>query len=408
MPLTSLELRGFWLFDRIRFDFDPRVNLFVGPNNSGKTTVLLALAGGAVRGGSFPDKIARPDALAKVEWEYGSPPARAACAYTARGPQDRDDHADTPAKGTWTMFVPALRLSTDYRSRGPGRMARDDDEETWPQRGESWTSDREIIDRIIDLDYLSHLKRKPAMRKALDRAADLAGRITEGFPIEFVGVDSEHGGFFPRFKTPDGEMPLNVLSQGTQSILQWCYQVTIGYSEFYDFPDGLDDKPGILIIDEIDAHLHPSWQRRILPALTKMFPSLQIFCAAHSPMTMAGLRAGQVQLLKRDEKGRVTVSRNETDILGWTVDEIYSGFMGVEPTDLETAGNLEKLRALRRKATKLTGPETKELERLRGIVGKNLSEGPSAANIEVLAEDMRRRARQQKERAATRPVRGAK
>jgi hypothetical protein len=287
-------------------------------------------------------------------------------------------------------------------------MARDDDEETWPQRGESWTSDREIIDRIIDLDYLSHLKRKPAIRKALDRAADLAGRITEGFPIEFVGVDSEHGGFFPRFKTPDGEMPLNVLSQGTQSILQWCYQVTIGYSEFYDFPDGLDDKPGILIIDEIDAHLHPSWQRRILPALTQMFPSLQIFCAAHSPMTLAGLRAGQVQLLKRDEQGHVTVSRNETDILGWTVDEIYSGFMGVDPTDLETVENLEKLRTLRRKRGELTASERTEMERLRTAVGRDLSEGLWAEHVEILAEEMRRRARQQKGRATTRQVRGAK
>ena len=59
-----------------------------------------------------------------------------------------------------------------------------------------------------------------------------------------------------------------------------------------------------MIVDEIDAHLHPSWQRRILPTLTRNFPNLQIFCSTHSPMMLAGLKAGQVQLLRRDENGR--------------------------------------------------------------------------------------------------------
>jgi hypothetical protein len=400
VPLASLELRNFWLFDKIRLDFDPRVNVFVGPNNSGKTTVLLALAAGAGMSALFPGKFAKPEALAKVEWYDRSPSVKQVYTYTSHGLQSPHVDPATPADRTWTMYVPALRLSTGYRSRGPGRMAGQEEEDIWPETGESWTSDRRIIERIIELDYRSHLKRRPAIRKTLDRIADLAGRITEGFPIEFTGVDSDGRGFFPRFRTPDGEVPLNVLSQGTQSILQWCAQLLIGYSEFYDFPESLDDKPGVLIIDEIDAHLHPSWQRRILPALTKMFPSLQIFCAAHSPMTLAGLRAGQVQLLKRDEKGRVTVSRNETDILGWSVDEIYSGFMGVEPTDLETAEKLKRLRALRHKSPKLTPEETANLNALRADIGRDLAGGPSAANVGTGAAELVRRAREAKTRSS--------
>ena len=60
---------------------------------------------------------------------------------------------------------------------------------------------------------------------------------------------------------------------------------------------------GNLIIDEIDAHLHPSWQRRIIPALTRNFPNLQIFCSTHPPLMLAGLEEGQVQLISRDTKG---------------------------------------------------------------------------------------------------------
>ena len=108
-------------------------------------------------------------------------------------------------------------------------------------------------------------------------------------------------------------MPLNVLSQGTQSIIQMLAHLLIGYAEYYDYPVDLEDKPGILIIDEIDAHLHPSWQRRIIPTLTKHFPELQIFCSTHSPLMLAGSKEGQVQLLTRDDHGKVVVSKNETD-----------------------------------------------------------------------------------------------
>ena len=81
-------------------------------------------------------------------------------------------------------------------------------------------------------------------------------------------------GLFLELDTPGGRLPSDVLSQGTQSIVHCLARFLLGYAEFYEFPENLEDKPGILIIDEIDAHLHPSWQRRILPTLAKHFPNL--------------------------------------------------------------------------------------------------------------------------------------
>ena len=105
-----------------------------------------------------------------------------------------------------------------------------------------------------------------------------------------VADDSE--GLYPQFRTPDGDLPLDVLSQGTQSIIQFLARLLFGYAEYYDFPADLEEKPGIFLIDEIDAHLHPSWQRRIIPTLTEHFPNLQIFCSTHSPLMLAGLEGG--------------------------------------------------------------------------------------------------------------------
>ena len=185
-------------------------------------------------------------------------------------------------------------------------------------------------------------------------------------------------------------MPLNTMSQGTQSIVQWLAHLLIGYAAYYDFPKNLEEKPGVLIIDEIDAHLHPSWQRRIIPALTNNFPNLQIFCSTHSPLMLAGLKAGQVHLLQRDESNKVTVSRNEEDIAGWSADEILRSFLGVpDPTDQETVDQLERLRELRRKRD-LSPEESEELESLRDAVSEDLLSGPIAAQMERFAQALER------------------
>ena len=186
--------------------------------------------------------------------------------------------------------------------------------------------------------------------------------ITQGFPIEFIGVDEDREGFFPKFGTIDGSVPLNTLSQGTQSIVQWLAHLLIGYAEYYNFPDKLEEEPGILIIDEIDAHLHVSWQQRVIPTLTRHFPNLQIFCSTHSPLMLAGLKRGQIQLLRRDENGKVSVSRNESDIYSWTADEILRQLLELPtPTDLATSDRLNRLQQLRQKQ-KLSNKETKELD----------------------------------------------
>ena len=184
-------------------------------------------------------------------------------------------------------------------------------------------------------------------------------------------------------------MPLNAVSQGTQSIIQWLAHLVIGYASYYGFSPDLKDKPGILIVDEIDAHLHPSWQRQIIPTLTSHFPELQIFCSTHSPLMLAGLKAGQVQLLQRDDDGKVTVSRSEHEILGWSVDEILRNCLGVQdPTDQMTAARLERLRELRRKG-ELTTEESTELESLRATVSRELVDGPMYAQMEQIVQALK-------------------
>ena len=92
------------------------------------------------------------------------------------------------------------------------------------------------------------------------------------------------------------------LSSGTQGTLLWIRALSLKMAHHYGWVEGWEEKPAILLIDEVENHLHPTWQRRVIPALLKHFPKLQIFATTHSPFVVAGLRAGQVHLLKREGK----------------------------------------------------------------------------------------------------------
>ena len=421
MPITSLRFTNVGPFDDVEFEFDEQVNVFTGPNNSGKSTALWVLGELLVWPFEVPVKLYRgPDAEFELRGRTGR--------------QQRKLVGKLPTnfgKGTWTgdsgqryfgfildlgytNFLPALRRSTDFRSEGPKSERAAPSGETVGQRLEaallstdpsivaelerraalvstdpSMVSDEVIVQKLIELDYRAYRRDQPSIRQLIDKIAAVASNITEGFPMEFRGIGEDKNGLFPQFRTPDGDVPLNVLSQGTQSIIQWLAHFLIGYAQYYDYPPNLEDKPGIFIIDEIDAHLHPSWQRRIIPTLIQHFPNLQIFCSTHSPLMLAGLKQGQVQLLRRDEKRRVTVSRNETDIIGWSADEILRNFLAVpSPTDLQTSTHIERLQELRRKED-ISAEESEELERLRRTVNQDLSGGPIAGMVERISDVLR-------------------
>ena len=162
------------------------------------------------------------------------------------------------------------------------------------------------------------------------------------------------------------------LSSGTQGTYLWILHTSLKLLHEHGSRRGWHEKPAILLIDEIENHLHPTWQRRVIPALLEHFPGLQIFATTHSPFVVAGLKAGQVHVLKRDENGVVTASTEQRDVIGWTADEILRGMMGVdEPTDQLTVDRANRLRELREKES-LTPEEETELNQLRRQVNSDL------------------------------------
>ena len=185
------------------------------------------------------------------------------------------------------------------------------------------------------------------------------------------------------------------LSSGTQGTLLWIRWLALKMVSHYRFRTDWEEMPAILLIDEIENHLHPTWQRRVIPALLEHFPGLQIFATTHSPFVVAGLKAGQVHLLNRDENGVVTASTNTEDIVGWTADEILRTMMGVDdPTDAETARNAVELRRLRDEGPRADEQEEEKrqsrMQELRRLVDRDLlAGGPMARRREDFAKRFR-------------------
>ena len=214
--------------------------------------------------------------------------------------------------------------------------------------------------------------------------SDLDSEYIIGHPVAFdMGVVTSDD--------PTGP-PLyaGALSTGTQGTLLWVWALALKMAYHYDWEEGWEKKSAILLIDEVENHLHPTWQRRVIPALLEHFPGLQIFATTHSPFVVAGLKAGQVHLLSRDENDAVNITTNTEAIIGWTADEILRTMMGVEePTDQLTVDRANRLRQLREKET-LTTEEESEMNGLRRQVNEDLlsKSGPLEAQRERYADLM--------------------
>jgi len=88
----------------------------------------------------------------------------------------------------------------------------------------------------------------------------------------------------------------------------------------------LEMTPGVVLIDELDLHLHPKWQRRVITDLRRTFPMLQFICTTHSPFLIQSLRSGE-ELIVLD--GQPTANLGHMP-----VEEIAHGIMGVSNTEV--------------------------------------------------------------------------
>jgi predicted ATP-binding protein involved in virulence len=220
----------------------------------------------------------------------------------------------------------------------------------------------------MDLDYLKSRGAMSVIRKVMSEF--LRG-------VEFSRIDKEGGQLI--FKTPFGTVPMSQLSDGYQNVAAWIGDLLYRVTEIFgDYSAPLKTR-GLLLIDEVDLHLHPRWQRDLLEFLRRKLPNFQIVATTHSPITAQQADENELHYLERRgrslklhpfsgvPKALLLHQLVMSDVFGLTSDE---------------SAALEKKKARYEKlcyAEKHTAAQKKEMERLE----KELSVAPQAVRSNV-------------------------
>jgi hypothetical protein len=190
-------------------------------------------------------------------------------------------------------------------------------------------------------------------------------------------------------------VPIESLSDGFRSILSMTLELIRQLAEAYGTRKVFGDEntrvipPGVVLIDEVDVHLHPRWQRLVGPWLTDHFPNMQFLVTTHSPLVCQGAEKGSVTRLPQpgtdDRGGPITGAALNRLVYGDILEALSSGAFGDEVGRSDTGEEkLEQLARLNVKALRegLTPSEQDERRALQEIFGgnANLMETDGAAD----------------------------
>ncbi|MCE9572629.1 MAG: AAA family ATPase [Deltaproteobacteria bacterium] len=118
-------------------------------------------------------------------------------------------------------------------------------------------------------------------------------------------------------ETPNGQFPLSAMSDGYLTTLGWTIDLIARWAHKYRDTGKLDhnfakDMPCVVLVDELDLHLHPRWQLEIIPRLRAAFPKTTFIVTTHNPLTLHGARPGEVFVLTKDETtGNVSIAQRD-------------------------------------------------------------------------------------------------
>ncbi|MDR2507412.1 MAG: AAA family ATPase [Candidatus Accumulibacter sp.] len=144
-------------------------------------------------------------------------------------------------------------------------------------------------------------KSKDNRKVDIDTVLSILNVIEPSIDREYLKIDGR-GNIF--LKVGENERELGVLSSGYAALVKLIQAIVAGYAAFTNEVQ-LQNVRGIVLIDEIDSHLHAQWQVRIIPLLKKLLPNTTFYVATHSPLVLSQLLHGEAHLLKRGDDGVV-------------------------------------------------------------------------------------------------------
>jgi len=356
MNITKLKLTNFRSFEEFELDLNPGFNLVIGDNAKGKTTILDALAVGI---GSlflgFPEpaksKGIKTEDIRHKFFESGqriTSEAQYPCQVHCEGsigdqsgrwmrervqPEGRTTWGDANWIHELSKTVHAKIQNGDQSEFLPA-IAHYGTERLWKQLSFSDTkilSPESRFSGYVDcLNPASNEKRlfewfKTAELTALQNGKPL--EVLEACRMAIVGCipDVTHAYYDVSFDqliltTNDGTIPFGYLSDGYRNMLAVVADLAVKCATLNpQMGKEATLCQGVVLIDEIDLHLHPKWQRRVVSDLMKVFPNIQFVATTHSPFIIQSLPPNQkVKLINLDGSELDHISdRSVEEIVEW-------------------------------------------------------------------------------------------
>lgn len=347
MRIDRLLIENFKGFSHREFSFAPEFNLIVGTNGTGKTSTLdaLAVAVGSwflgLRGNDsrhmLPNEVRLEgrnfDGEIRFEAQY---PAKVQAHGTVMNKDlSWERSVDTPSGKTRFMHatnVKSLAAEADARVRSGDGI-------TLPLisyygTGRLWQEPRALSqvkkpDKLVgkkDLSRLEGYKNSVDPRLSMkDLVIWIARQSWIGYqqgkePPVFQAVkqaivscveDAENLYFDPKrgevivVMRDHGAQPFFNLSDGQRCMLAMVGDIAQKAAKLNpQFGNQvLLETPGVVLIDELDLHLHPRWQRKVISDLRRTFPKIQFICTTHSPQLIGQVKSEEIILLDTQQDG---------------------------------------------------------------------------------------------------------
>ncbi len=196
------------------------------------------------------------------------------------------------------------------------------------------------------MEYLS--KGPPEAARSLKIVERLEGTISRVTGREFSFNVTPHPEVRLLVHWGGVAMRISQLPDGLRSIIGWLVSCIAKLES--QFPDNSDplDIPLLLLLDEPESHLHPKWQRKLIPAAQTLFPHSQIFVATHSPFVISSVNSGWIHILRANKAGIVEADKPLPCSEGDSYLDVVEDILGVkEWYDPETEQLLADFRTAR-------------------------------------------------------------